>query len=189
MGLRVTGIDSSQDMVGYAGHAFPTRSSVHSPRTPLADGSVAGYRAERVYSHIKDPRPALAEARRVLAPNGRFVMADVESDLWAIDSDDRAMTRAMVRAFADAVANPWIGRAARPLLLDSGFADVCVDFHAVIITTFFPLLIEQCAKAVVASGVAGQQQADSWVAEQHDRGAQDRFFAAVPFYIVSARRQ
>ena len=169
--MQVIGIDISRDMIGYAQARFPEADFQpgSAEDLPFASGSLVGYRAERIYSHVKNPRPALAEARRVLAADGRFVLVDVENDVWAIDSDDRGMTRAMVRAFADAVANPWIGRGCRGLLLNEGFADVNVEYYPVIITSFFAPLVEQCAKAIVAAGVATQNQADSWIAKQQDR--------------------
>ena len=189
-GLRVTGVDRSEAMTTHARSRFPTADfqCASAEELPFADESLRGYRAERVYSHIHNPRPALAEARRVLAPGGHFVFADVENDLWAIDSDDRSMTRAMIRAFADAVANPWIGRSCRSLLLQAGFVDVTVDFQPVIITTWYPKLIDVLANAAVAAGVASPKETETWLAEQKDRGERGAFFAAVPIFLVSARR-
>jgi hypothetical protein len=113
----------------------------------------------------------------------------VENDLWAIDSDQRDLTRTMVRAFADSVANPWIGRACRAMLLDNGFEDVVVELHPVVFTAFLPKVVEQCAKAAISTGAATQEQTEAWVAEQRCRGDQDRFFASIPLFIVSALRQ
>jgi ubiquinone/menaquinone biosynthesis C-methylase UbiE len=189
-GLRVTGVDRSKAMTTHARSRFPRADfqCAFAEELPFADESLLGYRAERVYSHIHDPRPALAEARRVLAPGGRFVLADVENDLWAIDSDDRAMTRAMIRAFADAVANPWIGRSCRSLLLEAGFVHVTVDFQPVIVTTSYPKVTEALANAAVVAGVVSPNESDTWLAEQKRRVEQGAFFAAVPIFIVSARR-
>jgi ubiquinone/menaquinone biosynthesis C-methylase UbiE len=189
-GVDVTGVDSSQDMIAYASSRFPGADfrCASAEALPFADNSLMGYRVERVYEHIKDPVPAIAEAERVLARGGRFVMVDLENDLWAIDSDHRDVTRAMVRAFADSVANPWIGRACRALLLDCGFVDVVVELYPIAFTTLLPKLVYQCTKAAISTGAVTQEKADAWVAEQHARGDQGRFFAAVPFYIVSACR-
>jgi ubiquinone/menaquinone biosynthesis C-methylase UbiE len=189
-GVQVTGVDSSQDMIAYASSRFPGSAfrCASAEALPFAEHSVVGYRAERVYSHIANPAPAIVEAKRVLAPGGRLVLVDVENDLWAIDSDDRDLTRAMVRAFADSVANPWIGRASRALFLDNGFMDVVVELHSIVFATFFPKLVEQCAKAAISTGVATHEQTDAWLTEQRCRGDQDRFFASIPLFMVSATR-
>jgi ubiquinone/menaquinone biosynthesis C-methylase UbiE len=189
-GVYATGVDSSEDMIAYASSRFPGADfrCASAEALPFADNSLVGYRAERVYSHIKNPDPAIAEANRVLVPGGRFVVVDVENDLWAIDADDRGLTRTMVRAFADSVANPWIGRASRALLLDNGFEDVVVELHSLVLTAYSKV-VEQCAKAAMSTGAATQEQTDAWVAEQRCRADQDRFFASIPLFIVSARRQ
>jgi hypothetical protein len=57
-----------------------------------------------------------------------------------------------------------------------------------VLTTYFAPLVEQCVKVAVAAGVASPKQADAWSAEQRRRGEEDRFFAAIPFFLVSARR-
>jgi SAM-dependent methyltransferase len=184
------GVDSSEAMLTRARQRFPEGTFRLAPAEdlPLTDASLHGYRAERVYGHLPDPRPALAEARRVLVPGGRFVLVDVENDLWIIDSDDRSLSRTLVRAFADAVANPWIGRSCRSLLLDAGFVDVSVEFRSVILTTYGPALVQALTTAAVSVGVVSREQAAGCIAEQLRRDVQSRLFAANPHYVVSAVR-
>jgi hypothetical protein len=141
--------------------------------------------------YLSDPRSALAEARRVLALGGRRVLVDIENVWWIIDSDDRSVPRALVRAFADVVANPWIGRSCRALMLNAGFVDVSVECRPVIVTTFSSTLVEGPTRAAVAAGVVSREQATTWIAEQHRRqqGSRGRFFAANPHFVVSAVRR
>jgi len=113
----------------------------------------------------------LAEARRVLASGGRFVLMDVENDLWIIDSDDQLLARTMVRALADTIANPWIGRSGRALLLHSGFEDVTVEFQPHTMTAPTAALLENIVAAALACGAVNRQLAD-----------------ANPFYVISARQ-
>lgn len=189
-GISAIGIDSSDAMVTRARQRFPEATFRLAPaeKLPIPDASAQGYRAERVYSHLTDPRPALAEARRVLAPGGRFVLVDIENDAWIIDSDDRPLTRTLVHAFADAVANPWIGRSCSSLLLDAGFVNVSVEFRPVILTTLWPVLVDGPTRAALTAGLVSRKQAATWVAEQRRRDEQGRFFAANPHYLVSAVR-
>ena len=62
--------------------------------------------------------------------------ADVENYLWAVDSDEQPILRGMVRAFADTVANPWIGRGFRSLLLEAGFVEVTVELRSLVFTSY-----------------------------------------------------
>jgi len=63
-----------------------------------------------------------------------------------------------------------------------------VDFQPVIITTWYPKLVDVLANAAVVAGVASPKETDTWLAEQKHRGERGAFFAAVPIFIVSARR-
>jgi ubiquinone/menaquinone biosynthesis C-methylase UbiE len=184
--IQATGVDSSEAMIGRAQQRFPTGDYRlgSAEALPFADGSLDGYRAERVYSHLADPRPALAEARRVLAPGGRFVLMDVENDLWIIDSDDQLLAGRLVRALAGTVANPWIGRSGRSMLLGAGFTTVTVEFQPHTVTTVPATLLEHVTAAGLAAGVVTRNEADAWMSEQRHRSEEGRFFAANPFYVI-----
>jgi len=73
-------------------------------------------------------------------------------------------------------------------LLEAGFVDVTVDFQPVIITTWYPKLIDVLANAAVAAGVASPRETETWLTDQKHRGKRGAFFAAVPIFMVSARR-
>ena len=124
----------------------------------------------------------------MLAPGGRFVLVDIENDLWIVDSDDQLMARTIVRALAGTVANPWIGRSSRSLLLEASFEDVAVEFQPHSMTTPSAALLEHATAAALAAGVVNREEAAAWMSEQQRRSEQSRFFAANLFYVVSARR-
>jgi ubiquinone/menaquinone biosynthesis C-methylase UbiE len=111
-GVEAIGIDISEQACARARGRFPMADfrTASSDALPFADGELSGYVALLVYQHLQDPAPSLAEAWRAIGRGGRLVLADVENDLWAVDSDEQPIVRRMVRAFADTVANPWIGR-------------------------------------------------------------------------------
>lgn len=154
---------------------------------PFADGSVRGYRADKVFHVLQEPGRAVAEARRVLCPGGRIVLAGQDWDTVMVDSDDAALTRTIVHARADLLSTPRAGRQYRNLLLDGGFDDVTIEVHTSVFTgpAMLPLLT-RLAEPACTSGAVGRDQADAWLAEQRRRAEADRLLIALPFFVASA---
>ncbi|MFF9624156.1 methyltransferase domain-containing protein [Streptomyces griseosporeus] len=167
-GITAVGVDADAAMVADARERWPgARFRVaDAERLPVADGSAAGYRADKVFHELADPRAALAEARRVLAPGGRAVLLGQDWDTFVIDSADPALTRRIVHARADLVTAP---RAARALLLDAGFTDVTVTVRTAVLTSpaALPLLLG-LAGAAAASGAVSRAEAEAWQASSAD---------------------
>lgn len=191
-GIEATGVDMSQQMVARARRRFPECDFRVAPaeRLPFGGGELQGYQAQRVYQYLKDPAAALREARRVLESGGHVVIVDLETDLWAIDADDRELTQTLFDVFSGTIPNRWIGRQLRSLLLDAGFVDVAVEIQGSIFTSLEqiapPLLA--IAETAATAGAVTREQADGWIAEQRRRDADGRFFVATPHFLASARR-
>src|SRR5438067_1289546 len=79
-GARPVGVDPSEEMVTVARQRWPGREFLlgSAEELPLADGSLAGYRSDKVFHDVAEPARAVAEARRVLAPGGRIVVVDAD---------------------------------------------------------------------------------------------------------------
>jgi ubiquinone/menaquinone biosynthesis C-methylase UbiE len=191
-GIKAIGVDISEQMIAVARQRFPNRDFrlAAAESLPFEDGVLDRYRAERLYQHLKDPVRALAEARRVLVPGGRIVLVDQDYDMWAIDADDEAITRALMRAQSDTITNRWMGRRYHNLLLDAGFVDVVVEVKTGIYTEYAQVgaVLPSIANAGVAAGTVTRKQADAWLAEQERRGREGRFFEAMPLFLASGRR-
>ncbi|MEC4015462.1 methyltransferase domain-containing protein [Streptomyces sp. H27-D2] len=192
-GAEVTGVDPSENMVAMAKSRFPDLDYqvAGAASLPFAANSLDGYRAERVYQHLSDPQQALDEAKRVLKPGARLAIVDLDGDGWIIDAADKEITRALLRAFADTIANPWIGRQLRGLLLDNGFTDVTVDAAPCIYTEYADAasVVESITRAGVASKAVTQEQADTWLAEQQERSRTGRFFVQGPLFLAAGTHQ
>ena len=191
-GVAAVGVDASEAMVEEASRRVPG-ATVHladAAALPLADRTLTGYRAERVYQHIADPQPALAEALRVLEPGGRIVLVDQDWDAFVVDGDERATTRAVLRAFGDSIANPWAGRRNGIALAAAGFIDVQVEAETVtdIDYEYARPFLPAVAAAAVGSGEVEQGAADAWLAEQQRRGESGGFFAAMTHFLTSATK-
>ena len=133
-----------------------------------------------------DPFAALDEITRVLAPGGRIVLAGQDWDTIVIDSGDPALTRTIVHARADLVADPRVARRYRNLLLDAGFQDVTAEVHTGVFTgpTMLPMLTG-LAEGACSAGAVTREQADRWIADQRTRAEADRLFLALPMFMVA----
>lgn len=178
-GVRAIGVDADPAMIETATARWPAGEFHVADATalPLGDGSVTGYRADKVLHVVAEPALAVAEARRVLAPGGRAVLTGQDWDTIVIDSGDPARTRSIVHTRADGLPHPRIARRYRNLLLDNGFADVTVEVHTIIWT--------DTAALPVLANLGGD---GAWLAEQTARAREDRLFVAVPMFLAAGTR-
>ena len=80
-GVDVVGVDASETMVEEARRrGLPEAVVADAASLPFEDASFDGAWADRVFQHLADPEPALAELVRVTRPGGRIVVADPDYD-------------------------------------------------------------------------------------------------------------
>ncbi|MBE1607080.1 methyltransferase domain-containing protein [Actinopolymorpha pittospori] len=190
-GAAAVGVDVSDQMIAIARR----RSSTADLRLgsaydlPFADGQVAGYRADKVFHELHDPKRAVGEARRVLAPEGRIVLLGQDWDSFVIDSADPELTREIMRARSNTIPSPRSARGYRNLLLDVGFVDVTAEVHTPVFTdsVMLPMLVG-LADTAHSVGAITPEQADAWKTEQTERAYSHRLFLALPLFVASARR-
>lgn len=191
LGADAVGIDAAEEAVAYArehhpGHRFEVGDAL---RLPLPDGSLDGYRAEKLYHALDDPAKACAEARRVLAPGGRIALVGQDWEAHVIDSDDPVLTRTIVAAAADDMVHGRVARRYRNLLLDTGFDDVTCEVHTAVFDD--PALalftVTRLATGAVRTGAVSQAQADAWLGDQRARADRDRLFVAMPLFLAAGR--
>lgn len=193
---RVVGIDNSATMIELArgrvaDATLPLVFEVaEATGLPLADVSVDGYRAERLYQHLPDVPGALVEARRVLRPGGHLVLVDQDWETFLVDADERDTTRQLLNHFCDSIRNGWIGRQYRRLLDDAEFADVDVLPDTQLYTDFgfWEPLLGQMVGPAVEDGVVGAEEAAAWLADQRRRAAEGRFLVSMTHFLAAARR-
>lgn len=183
---RVVGIDSSPLIVEEARRRSDPREPVEfrvgdAFALDLPDCSFDRCRAERLLMHVRgEPAAVLAEMVRVLRPQGRLVVFDMDWDALVIDGADRELTRRIVRSYSDGVPNGWVGRALPRLLLDAGITDVRTIPYAIEVPfDFFTWVLSGHLDAALAAGLFTADELIAWwdqIDAAHQRG---HFYAAI----------
>lgn len=129
---RVVGVDCDEAMIAEADRQTNARGL--SPRVdhrvadaralPFPDESFDRVYCERVLQHLhpQDVNFVLAEAWRVLVPNGKLCLVDTDWTTLSIDAEPFAVERLLVALHAQRHRNPSAGRQLARLLVEQGFS-------------------------------------------------------------------
>jgi len=193
---QVIGIDASPLVVAEAtrrahGTNLPVEFRVGDARAlELPDGAVDRCRAERLLMHAHgEPATIVGELTRVLRPDGRLVVFDLDWDTLAIDGAEQELTRRIVRSYSDGVANGCVGRTLPRLLRDAGLVDVTTIPHAIEIPfDFFGWVLSGHLDAAIAAGSFTPAELIGWWDAIDDAHAKGRFYAAILGFVVAGSK-
>jgi ubiquinone/menaquinone biosynthesis C-methylase UbiE len=182
---HVTGVDSSRTMIEEArARGLPSNAAfvaADAGTLPFGDGSFNTVRAERLFQHLATPQPAANELRRVLAPGGTALLLDQDWESLIIAGADRDVTRRIVRAFVDGLANGWAGREARGMLVRAGFARA-TSVPSVSLPPLplaFETILQPAMESAMSDGSIDAQTARIWLQSLVEADLRGEFFCAV----------
>jgi SAM-dependent methyltransferase len=190
-GFRAIGVDASYAMIRSSRLRYPRCHFVvaDAAHLPWSRHSLSWYRSERMFLHLRDPSTVLAEAARVLAHGSPIVLADQDLDTMVVSSAKPGLTRRLVHAFTDGVANGHAGTRAGDHLADAGFTDIAVSVVPVVetdLSAVLPLLIQPAMHAAAAAGSVPETDLHDWLDEQRQRDKQGRFLLVMSVFITTA---
>ncbi|GAA1695302.1 methyltransferase domain-containing protein [Fodinicola feengrottensis] len=179
---KVTGVDPDPQLLEVAHDRYPEVTFVRATAEslPFDDAELDAYRADKVLHVLKNPADAITEASRVIKPTGRIVLIGQDWDTIAVAANDRALTRDLIRGFADTIPSPSAAANFRALLADAGFADIELEVSPMLFTdgeVIGPLLRRAA------------QNNDDWLAEQHERARTGRMTVCATIYLAAATRR
>lgn len=194
----VLGIDNSRAMIAEArlraaGLELPIEYRLGDAHClPLADGTLDGARADRVFQHLADPGPALAELVRVTRSGGRIVIGDPDWETLVVDCADPRVARAFKRFLCKSLPGSSTARQLPGLMRQIGLQDVAVTPLTLLFdqleTAELVLQISHVADQARDQGTVSEDERMSWLADLHQRNDTGRFFAAVTGFFTTATK-
>lgn len=191
---RSAGIDASEAMVAEAHRrGLPRNAEVAQARCealPFADASFDACRAERLLQHTADAAASAAELHRVLKPGGTLLAVDQDWETVAIAGADRTLTRRIVRAFVDGLADGWAGRRHIALFRRAGFTEVATVPGTTVLpfAPAYAFVLESAIDRARASGAVTEEETTHWLRQLTEADRRGEFFYCVTTFVTLARR-
>ncbi|MFT4177601.1 MAG: methyltransferase domain-containing protein [Luteolibacter sp.] len=188
------GADISAELLKEAARLAP--SGIHwdhlaSGPLPYRDATFDAVTMHTLLSHVPDPAFLLAEARRILKPDGRLIVFDADHSGTTYNQPTYEITRRIDHLLTSTIAtHPDICRQLPRFLKSTGFE--LIHHQSEIISEcgkgdYWLSSVHSFSRLLPTLGVLTPQEADSWV-EHMLRSHQDgTFFAAGAFYTFHAR--
>lgn len=193
----VIGIDRSDEMIEMARARNATRPNVEfrpgdATRLPLPDTTVDGLVAVQVLEYVGDTATAVEEAYRVLKPQGRLVILDIDWATVSWQSDDPERMSRVLAAWDQHLAHPSLPGRLPHLLAATGFTDVRLAAHPFVNTSldqdaYSSGLVPLIHSFVSAHGIPAAE-ADAWMAELSGLDESGRYFFSVTAFTVVASK-
>jgi SAM-dependent methyltransferase len=166
---------------------------------PLADAAFDRVLCHNVLECLPDPGALVAEAVRVLRPDGRLVLAHSDFDTLIFASEDLELTRRLVRDYCD-TQQPWmdavdgtIGRRLADIAGQAGLLVEDVQAKVVLGRRFVPGEIgwgyaRNLVDTLAGDGRADPDELDRWLAGLQRLADRDAFLFSVNDYAVICGR-
>lgn len=195
-GGSVHGLDQSAPMNAVARDVIGDRSWVSIDEgdaltLPYPDGSFDAAVSTQVYEYVADIAGALSELRRVLRDGGRALVLDTDWDSVVWHVADRERHRRIMAAWEEHLVDPHLPCTLPGHLRRAGFRVTRRHLIPLFNPTFEQDTFSALTMRVIARLVAGRQgvtaaDADAWMADLRERGAEDDYLFSVNRYCFLA---
>lgn len=197
-GGEVVGLDYSATMVDEARRRHRDAGSsltflqgdLHA--LPFDDCSFARCRATGTFQHLAEPRRALDELVRVLAPGGLVLIADGDHETQVIDTPYPELTRRFLAWRSDTLAQGGVAHRLYGWYRELGLAEVAVEATTRISTDYAAINsvmhYDGGMRVAQREGIVTPEEADRWIAYVEEAGRTGRFFCALTYLMTLGRK-
>jgi ubiquinone/menaquinone biosynthesis C-methylase UbiE len=159
---------------------------------PIEEEAFDAVLFDSTLSHVPDPKRALAEAYRVLRPNGWLGAFDGDYATTTVALGDHDPLQACVDAMmANSVHDRWLVRRVPALVRGCGFEIARFRSHGFVETTegqYMLTVVDRGAEILRALGRIGDEVAAAANAEARRRVSAGAFFGHIAYGSVAARK-
>lgn len=195
-GGAVCGVDRSAPMNAAARELIATRPWARiddgdALDLPYPDGSFDAAVSTQVYEYVADTPRALSELRRVLRPGGRALVLDTDWDSVVWHVADRDRHRRIMAAWDEHLVHPHLPCTLPGQLRGAGFRVTARHLIPLFNSRFEPNSFSALHMETVARFVTGRQglteaDAEAWLADLRERGAEDDYLFSLNRYCFIA---
>ena len=161
-------------------------------RLALPDAAFDAVVVHRVLSHVPEPGEVLAEAWRVLVPDGRLAVFDGDYATITLATAEIDPLEMCVQAFRPAyITDPWLVRRLAEMAREAGFVGGRLrsfGFVQIEEPDYMLSIVDRGADALVAAGTIGAALASALKQEARRRVTAGSFFGHVAYASLTARK-
>ena len=193
---KVVGIDVNEEAIKTAKEKFQDKNLLfinqNVEQIPFDDNYFDAVRSDRVFMHLINPIKVFDEMIRVTKPKGKIMVLDVDWDSLLVHSDNKKVTRAVLRSWSDSIHNSWMGRQLYPLFKERKLLDIKLDTKPLFLTDLktadYAWSLKKTLEKVVQSGEITKQEAEDWWNELEQKDKEGLFVAfAVGMSVVGTK--
>jgi ubiquinone/menaquinone biosynthesis C-methylase UbiE len=160
---------------------------------PFATDYFDSCRSERLFQHLPNPAPALAEMIRVTKPGGWVVVADTDWGSLSADSDETDIERRLARFLAESsLHNGYSGRKLYRLFKQQNLADISFEVFPVATPSY--ALARQATQAdrieqeALKAGVITAKELLRWQTSLEQADSEGVYFCSVNVMMFAGRK-
>ena len=145
--------------------------------------------ATQLLLHVPDPRKALLEMKRVLAPSGVISVAEIDWGTLVVQSSDNALGRRFSDLACRELRNGLIVRELPGQLRELGFNHILIAPEVEVaqdLDAFHTWFVEPSLKHFKERGAFSEAEADAFLTDLKARAGRGHYFSSRTYYTVLA---